>query len=76
MKDNNPPSPMSERWKRLEYLELEYAALKDDMTRLYDNNTELLNENIELRERLLKIKSVIPAITTLATFKGQNNGKG
>ncbi len=43
-------SPMSDRWD----LELEFAALKDDMTRLYDYNTQLVNENESLRKLLQK----------------------
>ena len=61
MKDNNPPSPLSDRWDRLEYLELEFAALKDDMARLYDNNTAILNE-------LEDLKKVLAMIKTLATI--------
>ena len=51
-------SPMADRWDRLERLELEHAALKDDMARLYDTNTALLNEHENLKEVLRKINTL------------------
>lgn len=60
-RDGRPPSPDSERWDRLECLELEHAALKDDMARLQDDTTWL-------RTELADLKKVLAMIKTLATI--------
>jgi len=54
-------SPMDQRWKRYEKLELKHAALKDDMTRLYEGRAAILTE-------LEDLKKVLAMIKTLATI--------